>query len=271
VALVALTVTPVTAQPVPGQEPGIVAVGFGSASAPAATATLQFLLGSSQAFGMGGEVVFEEAPVCDEAPVGEGTPGPEATPPDAMGGMDGPPTLTEDQLAPVVDALVAAGASETDITVVVPAASQIFGPGGPGAGEIRVVVDQPQSEQLRELVQAAYDTAPGAGLSVLYVGARYAAADCAVLLQEAREAAIADAQTRAEGLARGLDVTLGDLVQASETPYFGLVGGGSCAPEGTENIYGYYGPGMEAPFDPTATEATTTIQVTLTFAIEATA
>src|SRR5215213_6135903 len=86
-ALVTLPVTPVAAQPVPGQEPGIVAVGFGSASTPAATATLQFLLGSSQTFGMG--EVIEEVPVDD--PVGEGTPGP-----DAM-----PPTLTEDQLAPV--------------------------------------------------------------------------------------------------------------------------------------------------------------------------
>ena len=47
-ALVALTVAPVAAQPVTGQEPGIVAIGFGSVSTPAATATLQFLLGSSQ-------------------------------------------------------------------------------------------------------------------------------------------------------------------------------------------------------------------------------
>jgi hypothetical protein len=258
-ALVALTASPVLAQPAPGQEPGIVAVGFGSASAPAAAATLQFLLGPSQSFGIGGGVVAEAPPA-----EGEGTPGPGALPGEGTGG---PPSLTEGQLAPVVAALVAAGAPESGIAVTVPATSELFGPGGPGIGEIRVTVDRPQGDALRGLVRAAYGAAPGAGLTVLHAGARYEAADCAALLQAAREAAIADARARAEGLAQALGVTLGELVQASETPSFGLPGAGSCAPAGSEAVYGPYGPGTEAPFDPDATEATASVQVVLTYAL----
>ena len=256
---------PAAAQPVPGAEPGVAAVGFGSASAPAASAELQFLLGSAQSFGMGGEVFVEEGSV-DEGAAGEaaGTPGAEAIPTEGMGG---PPRLTEDALAPVVAALVAAGAPEAGIAVTAPVANEMFGPGGPGIGEVRVTVDQPQADQLAGLVAAAYDAAPGAGLTVLHAGARYEAADCAALLQEAREAAIADARLRAEGLAQGLGVALGDLVQASETPYYGPVGGASCGPEGMEGYYGPYGAGTEAPFDRRRTEATAAVQVVLTFAI----
>ena len=85
--------------------------------------------------------------------------------------------------------------------------------------------------------------------------------------EQARDAAIADAQERAEGLAAGLGVTLGELVQASETPYFGAPEAGSCAPEGSETFfYGPFGPGTYPLFDPESTEATVSIQVSLTYA-----
>jgi uncharacterized protein YggE len=260
-ALALLAAAPAAAQTVPGAEPGIVAVGFGSASAPAASATLQFLLTSSQAFGMGVEgVPTEEGPAgeADGTPVSEGQ---------SEAGAFGPPRLTEDAIAPVVAALVAAGAPEAGIEVTVPVTSEVFGPGGPELGEVRVAVEQPQADALVALVAAASEAASEAGLSVFHVGARYEAADCAALVQEAREAAIADARSRAEGLARGLGVALGELVQASETPYYGLPGSGSCVPAGTEGYFGPYGPGTEPPFDRRQTEATATVQVVLTFAM----
>ncbi|MGD9710873.1 MAG: SIMPL domain-containing protein [Thermomicrobiales bacterium] len=91
-------------------------------------------------------------------------------------------------------------------------------------------------------------------------------ADCVTLLQEARDAAIADAQQRAEGLAASLGGTLGSLIQASETPFYGAAGNTSCDPAG--EVYGPYGPGTLPAFDPRAAEAEVHLQVTLTYALE---
>jgi uncharacterized protein YggE len=226
------------AQPAPGAEPGIVAVGFGQAEAPADSASLQFLVGPSQ-----------------------------------MAMMSGPMTsVTVDQLDPIVQALVDAGAAEEAIAVTVPATAGAFlyGPGGPESGEIRVDVEEPEPGQLVELVGAAREAASQAGLGVYHVGATFAVDDCAALVQEAREAAIADARSRAEGLAEGLGAALGDLVQASETPYFGPTGGGDCAAGVPPDAAGYgpYGPGTDLQFDPAAgAVAVAYVQVTLTFAL----
>lgn len=136
-------------------------------------------------------------------------------------------------------------------------------------GEILVQVDRPQGEQLQSLVTTVFASASSAGLMVVNAGAMYEPADCAALVQQAREEALADARVRAEGLAKGLGVSLGDVVQASETPYFSIPGGESCAPEGMDSNYGPYGPGTYPPFDPRKTDASTAIQVVLTFAFGA--
>lgn len=232
-----------------GQSTGIQATGIGTASAPAQTANLQILLGSSASFGM------------DPIEFAPGTPGP-GLPPIGMG------PLSREQLEPVVEAIAETGVGEDAIVVDLPASNSMFGPGGPETAEIRVTIDQPQAESLIDLVSALTAVAQRTGLTVLYIGARYEAADCAALIQQARDAAIADANLRAEGLAQGLGVTLGELTQASESPYFGPTGMDSCAPAGTAGDFGPYGPGTDPPFDPDATEATVTVQVTLTYAIE---
>jgi Protein of unknown function (DUF541) len=249
---IALVSSPASAQPVTGQLPGIVTVGYGVASAPVATASLQFLLGPSAFYGM-------TMPMPDAVEAMPGTPGPE------MGQMP-QATLTDDQLDPIVEDLVAAGAPEGAVEVTVPAASDMFGPGAEIA-EIRIDLDQPEAGLVDGLVQAVRDAAPPYGLAVLHMGARYEPADCAALTQKAREAAIADARTRAEGLAQGLGVTLGDLVQASESPFYGAPSGGSCDPMGAAAYSGPYGPGTYPTYDPNITEATVSIQVTLTFEI----
>jgi hypothetical protein len=258
VAMMALVPARTEAQTVPGQLPGIVSTGIGSVSEPAQSATLQFLVGSDQFFGMG-------APMMESIEVGPGTP---ASGPAPVMGPSAPGRLTEEQLDLVVDALEAAGAVTDAIDITVPFTSNFFGPGGPEGGEIEVVVDQPNAEGLIGLVAAVRNSAPAAGLTVLHVGVEYEAADCAALIQQARDAAIADARERAEGLANGLGVSLGELVQASETPYFGSPEAGSCAPEGTESFYGPYGPGTYPDFDPESVAARVSIQVTLTFAFD---
>jgi Protein of unknown function (DUF541) len=257
--LVALSPQAADAQVSPSGEPGIVAMGFGRAAEPAASASLQFLIGPSQMSYMG----------TSEVTVGESTEGgPMASP--VMEGVPGmPPSVTAEQLDPIVQALVDGGVASDAITVNVPVTNaMIFGPGGPETGEILAEVSNPEEQQLTDLVDAARQAARDANLSVFLVGATFEANDCATLTQQARDAAVADARARSEGLAQAVGTTLGDLIQAAETPYYGPASGGSCAPEGTDpGTYGPYGPGTYPPYDPgDAAEAVVLAQVTLTFA-----
>ena len=172
-----------------------------------------------------------------------------------------------------------------DIEVVVPVGgSVVFGPFGPGTGQVLATVPRPSPEALGALVTAATAAAQQAGLAVLYVGASSTAADCAALQQQAREAAVADARTRAEGLAQALGVALGDLVRVQESPFgspLGLEGlavpvgpqvADACAPVSPAGAGKYGQPGSGPPFDPAAAaEVRTVVQVELTFALAAAA
>jgi hypothetical protein len=266
-AMTALIPGAARAQVVPGAEAGIVATGFGRAAEPAASATLQLIIGPNEFgyMGMPGEIIIEEGGV--SGPMASPEMGAMPTMP-AMPAMPAPmPTLTAEQLDPIVQALTDAGVASDAITVTVPDSSaMVYGPGGPTSGEIRVEVTNPQQDQLSDLVAAAREAATGANLSLFYVGATYIAADCATLVQQAREAAVADAEARAEGLAQAIGASLGPLVQAIDAPYFGPEGGDACAAAGTGIIYGPYGPGTGAPYDPNApAEAVAYMQVTLTY------
>ena len=222
---------PATAQTVVGDEPGIVVVGTGTATAPADVATLQFLVMSN--FGM--------------------QPGAQNQ-------------LNDEQLESIVLALVANGVAETDITLTIPASIPGFSVGGPPIGEVKAVIRQPERDQLPELVEAIRNVELEGGLQVFHVGGRYEPADCESLTQEAREAAIADARMRGAGVAAGLGEELGDVVQAMEMTSFGAPGQQSCAPAGMGDSYGPLGAGSEPLFDPEMTEARVTVQMALTFA-----
>ena len=102
-------------------------------------------------------------------------------------------------------------------------------------------------------------------MTVLHVGALFEPADCAALLQEARDAAIADARLRVEGLATSLGGTVGELVQASETPFYGPAGTTTCEPG--SGVFGPYGPGTLPAFNPGNVEAEVYVQVTLTYTL----
>lgn len=257
VAILVLAALPIqtVAQTIPGQLNGILATGFGVASEPTQAATIQVLLGSNEAFGMSSGMVMVE-------------PGDDAVgTPQAMGpGLSDPfGRITEESLAAMTDAIVAAGVGEDAIETTFPPSASMFGVGGPEVAELTITIDQPIGTQLQDLVISINDAAPAAGLAVLHVGASCEAANRANLLQQARDMAIADARERAEGLAASLGTTLGSLIQASETPYFGSPEAGTCQPAGTDAYgYGPYGPGTLAAFDPGSTEACVSVQVTLT-------
>jgi len=230
---------------------GITVVGYGEASAPAETAELQILVS---------EVNFG---------------GPVAPRPDAV-----PGEAERESVGPLVEALVGAGIAEDDISVVVsPVLNQFFGPGGPGIARVDVVVDEPTRERIDELLSLAVVGAAEENLLVGQVGAGYGVADCAALDREAREAAFADAEDRADLQAEVMGLTRGDAIGSSDVPagiasfdpYFDLTSSSqrACAPATPELVIGA---SVSLPsYDPTGDpEVSVYAQVAVTFAIDGT-
>ena len=231
---------PANAQGALVEGPSVVVTGLGLASAPAETATIQVLLVSSGAFG--------------------GQP---------MG-----PRLTETDLAPVVDALTAAGIDEADIQLVTGpgVVSAFYGPGGPSLALVEAILRDPTSDGVADAIAAADEAATSNGLAVQQVGAEYDLADCASLLREARQAAIDNAQAEAEELAELVGSELGDLLQVGSSPtYFSgppvAADDGGCPPSPETGVYGPSG-SIGAPYDASApVEARVYATVTLTYAL----
>jgi len=218
------------AQPAPGSGDGeITVIGYGEASAPAEAATMQMVI-SEEDFGP------------SRPPRRGAEPGEEER---AL-------------VAPIVDALVAAGVAEDAVeTIVNPATSEYFGPSR-GLARIDVDVAEPTAEGVRELVDTAIAAAADQGVLVGQVGVGYEVADCRALEREARAAALADARERAEIQAELLGVDLrfatASVDQAPESPldlYFGAsaAAGSGCAPP-TPQVPG--SPTTVPPYDSTA-------------------
>lgn len=261
-------------------EPTIVVTGAGRATAAAETATIQILVSSSEAFygaPFPAEVVPSEAVGPDDATpeAGEAGMGMETSAEEVMmqPGAMSPPSLTDEDLQPLVQAMLDAGVEEDDIQIVTgPAASGIYGPGGPGMGFVEAEVAQPTREQVGEIVTAVNQAATDSGLLVQQLGVGYDVADCEPIEREAFQAAIEDARSQAEQLAELVEVTLGDLVQVSSFPFYGPEfpkedeGGCPASPEAA--IMGPGGTITTPPFDPTAeAEAAVYAQVNMVFAI----
>jgi len=230
-ALIAgLSARQVAAQGVPGQLPGIVVTGFGTASAPAESAEVQIIVG------------------------------PEAY------GMQSAPLMTAADVASIIDAIAGTGVEKADIEVYSPATNSMFsGPGGPGNVQLRFTIPSPPDASMSELTDAVYKAAATGRLSIQHLGVRYTAADCASLQQAATDKAVADARTRGERLAKSLNVELGNMVQAMDSVY-GAGVPDSCASPAQQSYYGPYGAGIAPPYDPTqAVEATATATIAVTF------
>jgi hypothetical protein len=260
---------PAAAQTFPGQAPGVVAAGYGRASAPAANADVQLIVSPGY---YGGYGMIEPGLVEGEA-VASPTAGTDSgMMMDPYGGMMGAPApLTEADLAPITDAIVAGGVAGDQIELLIPAFTSMYtGPGGTESAQIRFSIANPDVTALTGLMQALRAAASGAGLSIDHFGVRYSGADCAALEQEARTAAVADARANAENLAVALGGELGALVQAADSTFFGYDTGG-CTPEMPDE-YGPYGNGMGPAFDPSEpAEVVVYTQVSLTYELATTA
>ncbi len=226
---------------------GVTVVGYGQASAPAESATLRFV-------------------------IGEATYGPPTAPdPDATPGAQ-----EREAIAPVIASLTNAGVPDEGIEVIIgPYVRDSYGFGGPAIALLRVELNEPDSQGITELVDAASIGAAQERLLISQVGVIYSVEDCAALEREAREQAIADARQRADVQAGLLNVTIGDLLASRDLPssldtaltFYGPIQQASgCAPFDVSGavVTPYNWPS----FDPTAdAEVIVYAQVELTFSM----
>lgn len=277
-ALVAVTL-PVSAgraQVIAPAEKSVAVLGTGTASEPAASASVQILLGrGGRQFGFsrgprgGGSFESASATVIEDGP----STSVQATP---EGGRrqrrERPGPLTREALTPIAaDVASAAGIAPEAITLdLSPFATE---PGGERSESARLEFElaRPTPAGVDQLLAAASDAASANGLVVEVAGVRYNPVDCATVEEAAERAAIADARTRAERLARGLGVTIGGVTMASADLYASWPDDlGGCAGQ-TSAYYdsGYGGLGITLPvFDPSApAEVTVTAHLMIAYEI----
>jgi hypothetical protein len=277
------------AQIAPTDQPSIVVSGAGEASGPAETAHVQLIVGRSLGpeFGMGmwaaasggGTVIVQEdgTPEAGVEPA-EPAPGVEpAVPEPGMVEVEAPPPLTEEDLTPIVDALVAAQIERDAIEVYLVPGTGEFGPGPGGVARIDATLEGPSREAVEAILAATNEAATEAGLSFMHIGVEYLIADCTALRREARADAIAAARDQATELADLLGVPLGEMLQAYD--YGAAFGPGQSVDDpgcsSADDPFGSssfgFGPGLEVTipaYDPAIPlEAEVYASITMTFAV----
>jgi uncharacterized protein YggE len=149
----------------------------------------------------------------------------------AAGGAAAPPAPGSGSLAPVIDAILGLGITEQAIrTVSSPSLISVCGNSARcSAVRVDVTVERPDRNVLNDIVDAAGEAAATQALTVQDVGAGYSIADCSPLREQAREAAVADAQARADAQVSVLGIRLGKLIEVSEAAPTEPVDAAGCA------------------------------------------
>lgn len=221
-----------------GSTEGINVQGYGTATAPADAATLQFFVVAGEG--------FYPKPV---------------EPPPPSEPLPQPAALSEADLQPLIDAIKAQGIADADIEVVINPV-YYYDIYSPGSANINVnVTDLNKVDAIVDAVQAA-DAAAGL-VAVQGVNVLYSVSDCATLEREAMIASVEDARDRAQVLASVLGVGVGNVVFASHYSYspFGF---SACTPGFIGIQYGGGQPYARGQ----PPEVQVTSQVSVTFAIQ---
>jgi uncharacterized protein YggE len=172
---------------------GITVQGYGSATADADSAIVEFSFGNSS---------------CCATPY----PG---IAPDVKPTVSAGTEITRESLQPVIDALIAAGVADSNIELL----NQNYYDAYSSYGTLRATVNSIGS--VDSAVEAAQSAA--AGLNGIYLqntNVSYTLSDCSALEKAAVQAAVEDAGDRAAVLADVLNVTLGPVAGASDYSYY---------------------------------------------------
>jgi hypothetical protein len=249
--LALMPAVPGRAQVVVSAGPSVTVTGTGEATVSASTATVQILIGQSRqqfelsqdgsgsSFGIEAEEVgdgdFAAMLEAEADATPQTTPEMAVTEEDADAPEEGrrgrrergerpePRPIDAERLAPVIAAIASSGgiAPEAVTIDLSPLATEPFGDRRESA-RLDFEVAQPDPEALTAMITSASDVAAADGLVIRVAGVLYNPDDCAVVEQEAAEAALVDAEEQAGRLGDLLGVTLGGVVSASTNPYFGI-------------------------------------------------
>jgi len=245
-------VFPYPYSPLQQSQDGITVQGYGSAAITADSAILEFYFG-----GNGG---VEPAQRDSSVPGSSGSsPG---------GGTSAEPApelavqvqqITEADLKPVVDAIVAAGVPAADVEVIV---TPYYGdPTYGGSATVRATVKNIDSVQA--VVKAATSASIPATISMQGTNVSYTVSDCAALERAAMDAAVKDARDRATNFAGVLGVGLGAVAGASNYSS-SLYGGSPC----DSQFIGPYPMGGIAYAEGQTPDVQLMATVTITFSIQ---
>lgn len=189
---------------------GITVQGYGSATAEADSAVIEFYFG--------GNYYGEVKP---EPPIGEDGSSGSGAAPDIAPSPGSITPITEETLQPVIDALVGAGVSADDIEFV----DQGYYDPYYASATLRATVNDISA--VDGAVSAATDAAAGLGdVSLQSTNVMYTIQDCSALEQAALEAAVEDANERGDKLAAALSVGKGAITAAADYSYYGPNGTG---------------------------------------------
>ena len=200
--------------PLQQSQDGITVQGYGSAAVTADSAILEL--------SFGGKATGVEPAQRDSSEPGSSGGGTSAEPAPQLAVQA--QQITEADLKPVVDAIVAAGVPAADVEVIV---TPYYGdPSYGGSATVRATVGNVDSVQA--VVKAATDAGAGLGdITMQGTNVSYTVSDCAALEKAATEAAVQDARDRATNFAGVLGVGLGDVAGASNYSS-SLYGGSPC-------------------------------------------
>jgi hypothetical protein len=239
---------------------GIVVQGYGRATAPADTARVGFVVGTSgdiYPMPLGEPGVIPETGIEGSGVAVETAP----SKPDVMPTSAEP--ITEADLQPLIDAIKGQGVSDADIEVAIYPATY-YGPYGTPTA--RVTVTLHDMSKLGSLIDAGNQAVSGSGtLYMQNVGVTYSVDSCDALLAQARDAAVEDARDNGAGLAEALGVGLGGIQGATEYNWDPYGYSGCQSQSGGPVMYEYEGP----PYDPSvAAEVQIISNVTISFAMQ---
>ena len=236
--------------PLQQSQDGITVQGYGSAAITADSAILEFYFG--------GKFTGVEPAQRDSSEPGSSGGGTSAEPAPQLAVQA--QQITEADLKPVVDAIVAAGVPAADVEVIV---TPYYGdPSYGGSATVRATVGNVDSVQA--VVKAATDAGAGLGdITMQGTNVSYTVSDCAALEKAATEAAVQDARDRATNFAGVLGVGLGDVAGASNYSS-SLYGGSPC----DSNFAGPYPLGGIAYAEGQTPDVQLMATVTITFNIQ---
>ena len=211
-------VFPYPYSPLQQSQDGITVQGYGSAAITADSAILEFYFG--------GKVDGVEPAQRDSSEPGSSGSG------SSGGGTYAEPApqsallvqqITEADLKPVVDAIVAAGVAAADVEVIV---TPYYGdPYYGGSATVRATLSN--VDAVDAVVKAATSASIPATISFSGTNVSYTVSDCAALERAAMDAAVKDARDRATNFAGVLGVGLGAVAGASNYSS-SLYGGSPC-------------------------------------------